>query len=101
MVYKMFVRLFRVINIKYHFLLFLNFRYTFYYMTVVSYTMNDCGLYMYEEKGRKTENILQVPNTRHTLADQKFCLFYTLVSPKLGICGSCILDIVSNKKCFQ
>ena len=45
---------------------------------------------MYEEKGRKTENILQVPNARHTLAVQKFCLSYTLVSPDLGIFGSCI-----------
>ena len=33
-IYKMILRLFRVI-IKYHFLLFLNFRYTFYCMTVV------------------------------------------------------------------
>ena len=46
---------------------------------------------MYEGKGRKTEDILQVPNARHTPAVQKFCLFYTLVSPELGVRGSCTL----------
>ena len=34
-IYKMFIRLFRVIKLIYHLLLFLNFKYTFYYMTVV------------------------------------------------------------------
>ena len=37
--------------------------------------MNDRGFYMYEGKGRKTEDILQVHNARHTFAVQKVCLF--------------------------
>lgn len=49
--------------------------------------MNDCGFYMYVEKGRKSEDIRQDPNARHILAVQKFCLFYTLDSPTLGICA--------------
>ena len=62
--------------------------------------MNDFGFYMYEGKGRKTEDILQVPNARHTLAVQKFYLFYTLVSPELGVCGSCTFNIKGYRLAF-
>ena len=51
-------------------------------MTVVfSCNDDDCGFYMYEEKGRKAEDILQVPNARHTqFAVQKFCFLHTSFS---------------------